>query len=161
MPHPQATPQRIEALRTLYAQALESGQLLAMELKQIQTRHDQARGKLQNLQNYALQYQQQLQALETLGGAWSKVRDLRSFIAKIDVAKASQHAEIKQIQGMHAEKSSHWAAARQREKAYEILLAQQHVHVKSQEVKKAHTEMQEWALNPQSQFVNTSQPTKF
>ncbi len=161
MPQTSVTPQRIEALRSLHSQAVETGQHLALALQQIQVQHDQARDKLHNLQNYATEYRRQLQALETQGGDWSKVRDLRGFMAKVESALAAQLGEIHRIQALHAEKSKTWATARQREKAYELLLAQQHVHVKSLAQKKALTEIQDWALNPQSQFVNTNQPTKF
>ncbi|NNM66082.1 MAG: flagellar protein FliJ [Burkholderiales bacterium] len=161
MPQTSATPQRIEALRSLHSQAVETGQHLALDLKQTQVQHDQARDKLDNLRNYASEYRRQLQALESQGGDWSKVRDLRGFITKVDAAQTAQLAEINRIQALHAEKSKAWAAARQREKAYELLLAQQHVHVKSLAQKRALAEMQDWALNPQSHFVNTNQPTKF
>lgn len=162
MSHSNVTPQRIEALQTLHGQAVETGQQIALTLKHLKVQHEQAVEKYDSLQNYAQQYRQQLQLLETQGGDWSQVRDLRTFIAKIAAAVAAQHAEINRLQAMHDEQRMAWTSARQREKAYELLLAQQHVFVKTREQKQAQHEMQEWALSPQSQFsTTTQQPTRF
>ncbi|MDE2128441.1 MAG: flagellar FliJ family protein [Betaproteobacteria bacterium] len=162
MPHRNATPQRIEALQTLHAQAAELGQQIALALKQLKAQHEQAMQKHDSLLSYAQQYRQHLQAIEAQGGDWSKVRDLRAFIAKVGAALAAQQAEINRLQTLHAEQQQAWASARQREKAYELLLAQQHVFVKAHQQRQAQHEMQEWALSPQSQFsTTTQQPTRF
>lgn len=162
MPHHNATPQRIEALQMLHAQAAELGQQIALALRQIKVQHEEAMKKHESLLSYAQQYEQHLQALEAQGGDWSKVRDLRVFIARVGAALAAQQAEINRLQNMHAEQRQAWTSARQREKAYELLLAQQHVFVKAREQRQAQHEMQEWALSPQSQFsTTTQQPTRF
>lgn len=161
MPPSQAITQRIDVLKTLYAQAVEAGNQLAVDLKQSQSLHQQSLDKMQHLQTYAQQYRRQLQDLEAAGAAWSKVRDLRTFIAKVDEALVAQQAEIGRVEARRAEKTQAWTAARQREKAYELLLAQQQVFVKTAAQKQAQHELQEWGLNPQSQFVTTTQPTRF
>lgn len=162
MPHPNANPQRIQALQTLHSQAVEVGQQIALNLKQIRGQHEQAVQKYDSLMSYAQQYRQQLQEIEVQGGDWSKVRDLRAFIAKVGAALAAQQAEINRLQSLHDAQRQAWTSSRQREKAYELLLAQQHVFVKAHEQQQAQHDIQEWALSPQSQFsTTTQQPTKF
>ena len=119
-------PQRAQALRNLYEQAQQAAQHSAIRLKRAQAEQTQAEGKLHSLQQLKRQYRSQLAELEQRGGSWGAVRDLRAFIDRLGAAQAAQRDEIMNTRTRCEEHLRAWTAARQKEKAFEVLLAQEH-----------------------------------
>ncbi|MDE2121814.1 MAG: flagellar FliJ family protein, partial [Betaproteobacteria bacterium] len=110
--------QRIQTLRNLHEQAQRAGQELAVRLRRAQAEQAQAENKLRSLDQFAAQYRQQLGDVERRGGAWSQVRDLRSFLDRLAAAQAQQRTEIERAHANCAEHLRAWTAARQKEKAF-------------------------------------------
>lgn len=145
------TGQRIQALETLHERAVERAGGLARILGTIRAEHQRAIDRLAQLEDYARQYREQLSRAETQGGAWSIVRDMRAFIARLDAAQAAQRAEIERIVARCDAASAEWTEERRREKAFELLITQQHGILRAQAVRREFDELQEWSLNPQRQ----------
>ena len=159
-----ANPQRLQTLRNLHEQAQQEGNRVAVQLKRAQAEQAQAEAKLRQLQQFAEQYQRQLGDIERGGGAWSAVRDMRSFLERIGAAQALQRREIEAARERCAEHMRAWTALRQKEKAYEVLLAQEQGLLMAQQRKRQHADLQEWALNRRDAFGDSftdSQNSRF
>lgn len=151
------SPQRLETLRTLHTQAAESSQSAGQAVGKQQDVLRSAQAKLEQLQSYAAQYRAQMQALGSAGTAWSQVRDLRGFVDRIETAIAAQQTELNRQQQVLAELSAQWGAARQREKAFEVLIDQHQAQNRQGQKISALKNLQEWAVRRASQFLPSSQ----
>ena len=151
---------RLQTLRELLEQAQRAGQELAVAVKRAQAEQQRAEAKLQNLQQYAEQYRRQLAEVERAGGAWSQVRDLRGFLERLAVAQAAQRGEVERSRGQCAEQLRAWTAARQKEKAYEVLLAQEQGVALAQQRRRQQADFQEWSLNRQPGFGDSAADTQ-
>lgn len=157
-------PQRIQTLRNLHEQAQRAGQELAVRLRRAQAEQAQAENKLRSLEQFFAQYRQQLVDVERRGGAWSQVRDLRNFIDRLAAAQAQQRGDVERARAHCAEHLRAWTAARQKEKAFEVLLAQEQGTVLAQQRKRQQADLQEWSLNRQTGFGDSftdSQNSRF
>ena len=85
------------------------------------------------------------------------MRDLRGFIDRIDAGITAQQAEIAGAQRALADLTAQWTAARQREKAFEVLIDQHQAQQRQGQKASALRNLQEWALRRASQFLPTSQ----
>ena len=160
----QASSQRAQTLRNLHEQAQQEGQRVAVLLKRAQAEQAQAQAKLGQLQQFAEQYRRQLAELERNGGAWSAVRDMRSFLERIGAAQQAQRGEIERASERCAEQLRAWTAMRQKEKAFEVLLAQEQGLLLTQQRKRQQADLQEWALNRPDAFADSftdSQNSRF
>jgi flagellar FliJ protein len=164
MSQQQANPQRMQTLRNLHEQAQQEGHRVAVQLKRAQAEQAQAEAKLGQLQQFADQYLRQLSELERAGGAWSAVRDMRSFLERIAAAQAAQRTEIEAARARCAEQLRAWTAMRQKEKAFEVLLAQEQGLMLTQQRKRQQVDLQEWSLNRRDPFADSftdSQNSRF
>lgn len=150
-------PQRLQTLQTLHAQAVEASQNCGQAVGRQQDVLRSAQSKLEQLQSYAAQYREQMHAVGTVGSAWSQVRDLRGFVERIDSAIAAQHGEIARQQQALAACTAQWTAARQREKAFEVLIDQMQAQTRQGQKASALKSLQEWAVRRASQFLPSSQ----
>ncbi len=151
--HP--NPQRVQTLRNLHEQAQRAGQELAVRLRRAQAEQLQAENKLRSLEQFSAQYRQQLEEQERRGGAWSQVRDLRAFLDRLAAAQAQQRSEVERARGACAAQQQAWTAARQKEKAFEVLLAQEHGVALAQQRKRQQADLQEWSLNRRPGFADS------
>ena len=151
------SPQRLETLQTLHTQAAESSQSAGLLVGKQQDVLRSAQAKLEQLQSYAAQYRAQMQALGSAGTAWSQVRDLRGFVDRIEAAITAQQTELSRQQQVLAELSAQWGAARQREKAFEVLIDQHQAQNRQGQKVSALKNLQEWAMRRASQFLPSSQ----
>ena len=151
------SPQRLETLQTLHAQAVEASQAAGQLVGKQQEVLRSAQAKLEQLQSYAAQYREQMQTLGSAGSAWSQVRDLRGFVDRIEAAIAAQQAELNRQQDRLTELSAQWGAARQREKAFEVLIDQHQAQKRQGQKASALKNLQEWAVRRASQFLPSSQ----
>ena len=151
------SPQRLETLQTLHTQAAESSQSAGLLVGKQQDVLRSAQAKLEQLQSYAAQYREQMQALGSAGTAWSQVRDLRGFVDRIEAAITAQQTELSRQQQVLAELSAQWGAARQREKAFEVLIDQHQAQNRRGQKVSALKNLQEWAVRRASQFLPSSQ----
>lgn len=151
------TPHRLDTLQALHNQALEASQKIGLSVGKQQEALRQAQAKLEQLHRYAAQYREQMQVLGTVGTAWSQVRDLRGFIDRIDAGITAQQAEIAGTQRALADLTAQWTAARQREKAFEVLIDQHQAQQRQGQKASSLKNLQEWALRRVSQFLPTSQ----
>jgi len=154
---PTLGPQRLQTLQTLHTQAAEASQTAAQAVGKQQQTLRAAQAKLEQLQGYAAQYRDQMQAAGTTATPWSQVRDLRGFVQRIEAAVAAQQAEVQRQQHVLAERSAQWAAARQREKAFEVLIEQYQAQQRQGQNISAIKSLQDWALRRASQFLPSSQ----
>lgn len=139
--------QRIHALEVLHDRAVESARDGAQLLGRIKADQQRAEDKLTQLQEFTQQYRDRLCEMETRGGTWSELRDIRAFIARLDGAQAAQASEISRIAAQCERATLDWTEQRRREKAFELLLAQQHDMVRAQALRRESDELQEWNLN--------------
>lgn len=144
----------MQTLRNLHEQAQQEGHRIAVLLRRARAEQAQAEGKLQNLQQFAEQYQRQLAEAERSGGTWGAVRHLRSFLDRIGAAQAAQRAEIERTRERCNEQLHAWTAVRQREKAFEVLLAQEQGLALVSQRRRQQADLQEWSLNPRSGFTD-------
>lgn len=151
------SPQRLETLQTLHTQAAENSQSAGLLVGKQQDVLRSAQAKLEQLQSYAAQYRAQMQALGSAGTAWSQVRDLRGFVDRIEAAITAQQTELSRQQQVLAELSAQWGAARQREKAFEVLIDQHQAQNRQGQKASALKNLQEWAVRRASQFLPSSQ----
>jgi len=151
------SPQRLETLQTLHTQAAEASQNAGQLVGKQQEVLRSAQAKLEQLQSYAAQYREQMQALGAAGTAWSQVRDLRGFVDRIEAAITAQHNELSRQQHILAELTAKWGAARQREKAFEVLIDQHQAQNRQGQKVSALKSLQEWAVRRASQFLPSSQ----
>ncbi|MGC9162181.1 MAG: flagellar export protein FliJ [Thiomonas sp.] len=149
--------QRLDTLQALYAQAEQASLAAGQAVGQQQERLRSAQAKLEQLQSYAAQYREQIAALGATGAPWSQVRDLRGFVDRIDAAIAAQRAELARQQQRLAEITAQWAAARQREKAFAVLIEQHQAQSRLVQKRSALKNLQDWALRRASQFLPSSQ----
>jgi flagellar FliJ protein len=148
---------RLDTLRTLHAQAEQASQAAAQAVGQQQQVLQAAQRKLAQLQSYAAQYRGQIAALGSSAAMWSQVRDLRAFVERIDAAIALQQEEIGRQQQRLEELKSQWAAARQREKAFSVLIDQLQAQQRQQQKTSVVKNLQEWAARRVSQFLPSTQ----
>ncbi len=157
-------PQRAQALRNLYEQAQQAAQEMAIRLKRAQAEQAQAEAKLLSLRQFEGQYRGQLAELEQRGGNWGAVRDLRAFIDRLAAAQAAQRDEIVSARTRCEDHLRAWTGARQKEKAFEVLLAQEQGLAQAVMRQRQQSDLQEWALNRQSGFADSftdSQNSRF
>lgn len=151
------SPQRLETLQALHAQAVEASQNTGQLVGKQQESLRAAQAKLVQLQSYAAQYREQMQTLGSAGTAWSQVRDLRGFVDRIESAIAAQHQELSRQQHALAELTAQWTGIRQREKAFEVLIGQHEAQQRQGQKRSALKNLQEWAVRRASQFLPSSQ----
>lgn len=149
--------QRLDTLQTLHAQAEQTSQAAGQAVGQQQEHIRSAQAKLEQLQSYVAQYREQIAALGAAGAPWSQVRDLRGFVDRIDAAIAAQRTELTRQQQRLAELTAQWAAARQREKAFAVLIEQHQAQSRLVQKRSALKNLQEWAVRRASQFLPSSQ----
>ncbi len=147
MPDPTPNLQRIQTLRNLHEQAQRAGRELAARLQRAQAEQARAEDKLRSLEQFSLQYREQLGELQRRGGAWSQVRDLRGFLDRLAAAQAQQRVELERVRQACAEQLRAWTSARQKEKAFEVLLAQEEGVLHVVQRKRQQVELQDWTLN--------------
>ncbi len=148
-------PQRLAVLRQLRAQAEETARVLAEALGVIRMERQREQEKLVNLHGFIAHYRHELDAIQRVGAAWVRVREVRSFISRLEDAEVAQQAEIQRVAGLLEDKTRAWASARQREKAFDMLIAQQEslaaAFVRKQEL----DALQEWNLNVATNFTTS------
>lgn len=150
-------PQRLDTLLHLHTQARQTSETAGLRVGQVQEQLRAGQAKLQQLQQYAAQYRAQLERLGVQGGDWAQMRDLRGFIERVEQAIAAQQQDLARLQAQLAEAVQALQAARQREKAFEVLIEQQHAQHKYTQKRHMLKELQEWALRRASQFLPSSQ----
>lgn len=143
-------PQRLAALKLLHERAVEHARELARALGEARARRDQAAQQLGSVQQFSVQYRAQLGALEAAGSSWAQLRDLRAFIARLDAACEAQRQELARIDVLQAQRGREWAEARQREKAYAMLIERHDEASRTYEQQRAWQEMQEWSVQASS-----------
>lgn len=151
------SPQRLETLQALHAQAVEASENAGQLVGKQQDILRAAQAKLAQLESYAAQYREQIQTLGTAGTAWSQVRDLRGFVDRIESAITAQKIELNRQQLVLTELMGQWTAARQREKAFEVLIDQHQAQKRQGQKASALKNLQEWAVRRASQFLPSSQ----
>ena len=151
------TAQRLETLQTLHGQAAQASGKLAVAAGAQQQALRQAQAKLEQLQRHAAGYRDEAQRVGAAGTSWSRVRDLRGFVDRIDAALAAQRAEIDRLQQAIADIGVQWTAARQREKAFEVLIDQHQARQRQDRKAGAVKNLQDWALRRASPFLPSSQ----
>lgn len=151
-----ASSRRLQTLRDLLEQAQRAAQEIAITVKRAQTEQQRAEAKLRNLQQYAEQYRRQLREREQAGAQWSLVRDLRGFLDRLAAAQVAQRGEVERSREQCAEHLRAWTSARQKEKAYEVLLAQEQGVALAQQRRRQQADFQEWSLNRQPAFGDSA-----
>ncbi len=155
-----ASTRRSQVLRDLLEQAQRAAQEIAVAVKRAQVEQQRAEAKLQNLQQYAEQYRLQLAERERAGAPWSQVRDLRGFLDRLAAAQAAQRGDVERSREQCAEHLRAWTTARQKEKAYEVLLAQEQGVALAQQRRRQQADFQEWSLNRRPVFGDSAADTQ-
>ena len=148
-------PQRIASLRLLRDQAEEAGRSLAEALGAIRQEQRRELDKLTNLQGFIAHYRNELEVIQRAGTTWARVREVRAFISKLEGAQVAQEAEIRRVAGLLEAKTREWADARQREKAFELLIEQQESLAVAYARKVELDALQEWNLNVATNFATS------
>ena len=151
------SPQRLETLQALHAQAVDAAQNAGQRVGKQQEVLRAARAKLAQLESYAAQYRGQIDSLGATGAAWSQVRDLRGFVDRIESTITAQKIELDRQQLVLTELMGQWTALRQREKAFEVLIDQHQAQKRQGQKASALKNLQEWAVRRASQFLPSSQ----
>ncbi len=157
MTYQPTTPQRLDTLMHLHAEARQASESAGLRVGQAQEQQRAAQAKLEQLQQYAAQYRAQLEQLGAQGGDWAQMRDLRGFIERVEQSIAAQQQDIARLQAQLAEAVQALQAARQREKAFEVLIEQHQAQNKHTQKRHMLKELQEWAVRRASQFLPSSQ----
>ena len=157
MTYSSSSPQRLDTLQHLHTQAEQASQNVGVQVGQQQEQLRAAQTKLDQLVDYGNQYRGKLQQMTTQGSAWGQVREMREFIDRVDAAITAQRQEIARQKNQLGELMQQLQAARQREKAFEVLI-DQHV-AQNRQTQKRHMlkDLQEWAVRRVSQFLPSSQ----
>ena len=155
-----ASTRRLQTLRELLEQAQRAAQEIAVAVKRAQLEQQRAEAKLQNLHQYGEQYRRQLLERERAGAPWSQVRDLRGFLDRLAAAQAAQRDEVERNREQCAEQLRAWTSARQKEKAYEVLLAQEQGVALAHQRRRQQADFQEWSLNRRPAFGDSAVDTQ-
>ncbi len=148
-------PQRVASLRLLREQAEEAARALAEALGAIRGEQRREQEKLANLHGFIAHYRKELEVIQRSGIMWARVREVRAFIARLEGAQVAQEAEIQRMARLLEEKTNEWAVARQREKAFEILISQQESAAMAYARKQELDALQEWNLNVAATFATS------
>ncbi len=146
----------MQMLREMLDHAQQAAQDCARALQRAQSEQTQAEAKLRNLQEFAEQYRLQLAEQQSRGGEWSRVRDLRGFLDRVAAAQAAQRVEVERAIARCGEHMRAWTSARQKHKAYEVLLAQEEGLALAQRRKVQQAELQDWSLNRRPGFADSA-----
>ncbi len=133
-------------IKELQRLASEDGRALALALARLQRQLGEAEGKLQLLRDYVGQYREQLRCTESAGTEWSRANAMRAFIHRIEEALAAQENELKNLQCSGNGLLAQWQHARQREKAFGLLVDRHAMEARLQAARRLQKEIDEWTL---------------
>lgn len=149
--------QRLDTLQHLHTQAEQASQTAGVQVGQQQELLRAAQTKLDQLIDYGNQYRVKLQQMTVQGIPWGQARDMRDFIDRVDAAIAAQREELNRQQEQLGALMQQLQAARQREKAFEVLIDQHRAQNLQTQKRHMLKELQDWAVRRVSQFLPSSQ----
>lgn len=105
---------RIEPVQELIEDAERR---LAMSVAGFEKRVKEAEAKLQELQHYRLEYQQQFSQRAGRGMGATDLRDYQAFLARLDEAIRQQHGVVQRVQAERDAERQNWQKAAIKAKA--------------------------------------------
>jgi flagellar FliJ protein len=90
-------------------------------LRMLRRKEDEARGRLEELRGYRLEYQARLNGQGQGGMQIQLLQDYHAFLGKIEHAVGQQESELEQASVRWQQAHASWTELRQRVKAYEAL----------------------------------------
>lgn len=104
-------------------------------LRMLRRKEDEARGRLEALQSYRVEYQARLAGQGRNGMHIQLFQDYHAFLGKIEQAVGQQEGELAQASARWQQAHITWLELRQKVKAYETL-AQRHAEAEGRRVEK-------------------------